>query len=176
MVVDKEELRKIAQVIHTKIYNENIKNYEMLAFEGKKYHDKVLFEKEVSIADIEMAITCRQDLNQMNGLAKTQYLNIDLNAFLSRVMAIREYTIQSYKKIIANTPLDLIAFWLEPIMECFTEKEKMYLKKAFLKRITNFENIDFSDDNLIDDMFFIHFNELKKEIEEKNDQKLTLLK
>lgn len=174
--MNKGEINKLAQVIHNKIYNENIRLCEQLAYEGQKYYDKVLFEKEVSIADIEMAITCSEDLNQMNGLARTQYLNIDLNAFLSRVIAIREYTMQSYGKVMANNPLDLIVFWLEPIMECFTEKEKMYLKKTFLKRITNFENIYFMDDDFVDDLFFVHFNELKKIIETENDQKLMLLK
>lgn len=174
--MNKGEINRLAQVIHNKIYNENIRFCEQLAYEGQEYYDKVLFFEEVSIADIEMAITCKEDLNQMNGLARAQYLNIDLNAFLSRVIAIREYTIYSYGKVIANNPSDLIAFWLEPIMECFTEKEKMYLKKAFLKRITNFENIDFMDDDFVDDLFFVHFNKLKKEIEAENDQKLMLLK
>lgn len=173
--MNKGEINRLAQVIHNKIYNENIRFYEQLADEGQKYYGKDLFLVEVSIADIEIAIACNEDLNQINSLAREQYLNIDLNAFLSRVLAIREYTIPSYREVMANNPLDLIAFWLEPIMECFTEKEKMYLKKAFLKRIVDFETIDLSDNDFIDDLFFVHFNELKKEIE-TNDQKLMLLK
>lgn len=157
----KDKVKEIAQVLRNKIYNENIRFYEQLAYEGQKYDGHVL-TKDIAISDIEKAITNKEDLNKINGLPMNEYINIDLNAFLTRVVIIREHTAQSYAEVIAINPVEF-SICFEAIMECFTEKEKNYMKRIFLKRMLNFENIVFMEDNFVDDLFYSIFNELKRE-------------
>lgn len=178
----KDELRKIAQILRNKIYNENIKFYEQLAYEGKEYDGHVLTEN-MTILDIEKALTYREDLNKINGLDMQKYINIDLNVFLKRVVMIREYAIQSYAEVIENNPIDLSIFWLEPIMECFIEKESMYLKKSFVQKVyscddisaiddsVSIEDINKMDDMMLNHLFFKIYRDIKSKLEEENCEK-----
>lgn len=168
--MNKEEINKLAQVIHNKIYNENTKFYEQLAYDGKEYSSHVLTEN-ITILDIEKAITTPIDLNKINGLNMQNYIDFDLNNFLTRAIAIRSFNIQSYVEITKNQPIDMLVFWFGQVMECFTDKECLLIKKAFLKRVLNYVDVNAMDEDKINSLFLSLYNEIKLEIEQ-NCEKL----
>ncbi len=167
------ELKKIAQVLHNKIYNENSRFYEQLAYLEQEYISHVLLENDVSLHNIVMSIQLREDLNSINGLDMKNYLDIDLNAFLMKVIAIRKFERQSYAEMIEKQSLDLFMGWLEPVLDCFTEEESIPIKRAFIKRLLNYSDIDSMDIASINNLFFTLYKAIKIQIE-KSEEKLSL--
>lgn len=171
--MEKQELGAIAQVMHRKIYSENIRIYTQLAYEGQEYYSHALEEKRITISDIEQAITFHEDLNQIHDLSIQNYLTTDLNAFLLKILAVRENTVQSYTDIITKEPTDLFICGLESILECFTEEESLPIKKAFLKRTLNGYDVEAMEQDAIDCLFWNLFIELRKQIEQEITRKLV---
>lgn len=153
------ELDNIAQVVYNKIHNANIIYYEEIALMGEDYTEKVL-PIDISIYDIKQAILEQKNLNHLNNLPMENYLNLDLNAFFSRVCMIRKTKIFEYIKVIENTNREEIGLWLPAIMECFTIEEQRQLKIAFVKKMTNYINVESMLDSEMDAIFLYLLNNL----------------
>lgn len=131
-----EELKKVAQVVYNKIQNENIKYYEKAAYElgeyeGNNYAGRELLPFVISTFDIERAILYREDLNFINGIDMKQYVEIDLNEYLSKVLLMLENKMASYAKIIENASMEELSY-LE--MEYFTFEESLQLQEEFSRK------------------------------------------
>lgn len=161
--MEEKELQNIAQVIHNMIYNKNIATYEKLNRE-----DLVLNSFEISVLDIVMAIYNNEDLNNINGINIKNFIQSDLNKFLTFVAFIREYSIESYISVIRNAEedqIDIFPFWIPKILECFTYEEGIAIKKEFLKKITHFSGIDELENKNIDDFYFSEMENLHNTLE-----------
>lgn len=159
----KEEIKKLAQILHREIYNANIRVYEKAAYEGIEYYSKILNEIDYSVLDIERAIFYGEDLNHLNDQEMEEYINIDLNKFLKRIVYIRENGVQYYIHVIETEDIEVYVFGLEQILECFTDEEGLLIKKAFLKRMLNFCDIEQMEMSVINNLFFMILNEIKNQ-------------
>lgn len=167
-----KELNKIAQIIYRKIYNENIRIYTQLAQEGKEYYNFVLEESCITPSMIEQAILHNEDLNQLNNLSIQNYITTDLNAFYTKIIAVRDINMDYFSYMILEGDINSFIFALRDILECFTENESIQIQKAFLKRTLNCYDIDAMDNETINRLFLPLFREM---INQKQEVALKLI-
>lgn len=172
------ELKKTAEVIRNKIYNENIMVNEQLALECGQHKEKLLEanEQNISISDIEAVMQENKNLNWICGIDITKYINTDLNIFLSWLKKIRNMGLDTIINHTKTFDIFYVALWVNNILEAFTYEEGLEIKKAFLKRILNSIEIDNLEPKEIDGFFYAILIELKLKMEELTTQSILAKK
>ncbi len=152
----KNEKQLLTHIVYNKIYNENIKTYEQLAYEGKEYLDRVLETNAILETDIEKAIEANSDLNRLNNLDMKKYTQTDLNGFLKQVLLVRQYEIKDYVFRILKDDQNLFLDWIPFVLDCLTYKEGIEIKKAFLRKLFRIP-VSIVEDDKIDAVFCENF-------------------
>lgn len=141
--MDKVEIKKIANILYTKI-NKELKDQKI----------------DLIPLDIEKAIFYHEDLNQILNIP----ISFDFNDFYHYICIVRIIGLKNYSKyILETTDVDVLIKWLPQVLECFTYIEGLELKRAFLKVMTNFTDLNVLENQEIDRFFCIVSEDLKKQ-------------